>query len=353
MTATMHELPVYGEYDAIVSGGGLTGTVCAVELARSGMKVALVERRSALGWEIGRARRVFADLSARTSPYVSDLWEKCRSQSGSGTLRAPYAELALDQWVADAGVDVLFHGWATACHRMDGRTAGLIAGTKEGYVRLQAPLVIETDDHGRLIPAQYERSVEPPCRSRSFLLGGAEPASEASDESAIADGGASLRVRPLPYGQAQVDVTLSSSTAAERETEFYNGIRKWLPLVRSAVPYLSKAKLLLISEEEWCPAAYRLTEPTLYEAAEGQGDIGDIGSLWTKRNGVWSEPGLTRKNIAAEPAGGVLYAGAWLPAYREHTGEDEELAVINRIQLGEAAASFILSRAKARPSAVQ
>lgn len=43
------EIPVYGEYDVVVVGGGMAGTGAAVAAAKSGAKVMLVENTSALG----------------------------------------------------------------------------------------------------------------------------------------------------------------------------------------------------------------------------------------------------------------------------------------------------------------
>lgn len=49
-------------YDVVISRGGLTCLVTGASLAGHGYKVAIVERRSTLGWEIARARRVFVRL---------------------------------------------------------------------------------------------------------------------------------------------------------------------------------------------------------------------------------------------------------------------------------------------------
>ena len=43
------EIPVYGEYDVVVVGGGMAGTGAAIAAAKSGARVMLVENTSALG----------------------------------------------------------------------------------------------------------------------------------------------------------------------------------------------------------------------------------------------------------------------------------------------------------------
>ena len=53
MPLTYHEpakdLPVYGEYDVVVAGGGPAGFAAAVSAARAGAKTLLIEKFSSLG----------------------------------------------------------------------------------------------------------------------------------------------------------------------------------------------------------------------------------------------------------------------------------------------------------------
>ena len=42
-------LPVVGDYDVVVAGGGMAGVAAAVAAARRGARVSLVEKQSALG----------------------------------------------------------------------------------------------------------------------------------------------------------------------------------------------------------------------------------------------------------------------------------------------------------------
>ena len=43
------EVPLYGEYDVVVVGGGMAGVGAAVAAAKMGMKTIIIENTSALG----------------------------------------------------------------------------------------------------------------------------------------------------------------------------------------------------------------------------------------------------------------------------------------------------------------
>lgn len=337
MQREAEQFPVYGSYDAIVSGGGLTGAVCATALARAGGKVALIERRSALGWEIGRARRVFADLeqAAAFSSYIGDLLQGLRQKSSyrDGAMNASFAELVLDTWILDAGVDVLFHGWVSQLWERDGAVRGLVVGTKEGYQRLDAPVIIETDDIGRLIRPDYDRVSLQPQAFRSFMVCDCEPGEGA--EYALPDG-RKVTVRPLGGGQARVDIALSAGTVEERDRQFFADVRDALAVIRAAGDGMASAKVVFLSEEEWRPPGFRLSDERLYRKEDAP-----VGSLLARDSGPgrWKPRSLSAGQLAVPDRQGVMYAGPWLPASLE-LSDSEEAALLNRMLLGEAAAVF-------------
>ena len=49
VTETIRDIPVYGEYDAVVCGGGVAGCAAAMAIGKRGYKVLLIEATSALG----------------------------------------------------------------------------------------------------------------------------------------------------------------------------------------------------------------------------------------------------------------------------------------------------------------
>ncbi len=59
-----------GEYDIVVTGGGLAGTCAAISAARNGLKVALVQDRPVLGGNASSEVRVWPEGHTNKSPYT-------------------------------------------------------------------------------------------------------------------------------------------------------------------------------------------------------------------------------------------------------------------------------------------
>ncbi|TMV45929.1 FAD-dependent oxidoreductase [Paenibacillus mesophilus] len=335
-------IPVYGTYDAIVSGGGLIGIACATALARSGSKVAIVERRSAHGWEIGRARCATAGLerTQADSALVGELTkELARWSRHDGGTRSSVAELLFDRWAMEADVDVMFHGWSSKIALRDGAVAGLIAGTREGYRLLNAPLVIETEDHGRLIDEDYAKTALARKVSRAFHMRNAKV--DGTKEIVLPDGH-TLLLRSESEGRARADIGLTALDSSGRNLEFHATIPEAVRAIREQVEGCGQAAVYYWAEEEWGGSAFRLEDGFPAEDRP-------IGHLLEPFNGSLRAAGLTAGDIAISRCKGLVLAGPWLPRYLaastgQPAAEMQTLSVINRMLLGEAAASLITSR---------
>ncbi|MDF2713905.1 MAG: putative FAD-dependent oxidoreductase [Paenibacillus sp.] len=334
----IEELPIYGEYDAIVSGGGLIGVTCAVALGRSGKRVALVERRSTLGWELVRARRILGWPPAEksiSSSYLSDIAKAAMlgSRQGSG-FNAPAVELELDRWVLDADVDVMFHGWSRNVTESGGRVDGLVVGTREGYMRLLAPLVVETDDSGRLIDAHLPRLAVSRPIWRSCLLHNASLSGVRVIER---ENGRNISLRPLSKDHCRADILLKGEDLQSRDMEFHAALLEALPLIRGEHGCES-AKLYYLAEEEWSQPGFRL--PAEAEPA-GETVIGQLLQGASPSSELSPTPQrLTSRHMVASRNKGLVLGGPWLPRYLDVSADSEEAGVVNRVLLGEAIAAF-------------
>jgi hypothetical protein len=330
-------MPIYGEYDAIVSGGGVIGVVCAAALAQAGKKVALVERRSLLGWEIGRARRLFSALpeAIKISPAIQELVHAFADwPQQNEVVYGPVAEIVFDRWIIEAGVDVLFQGWSSAVIEEHGCVKGLVAGTREGYQQLLAPLVIETDDMGRLIDTGYKKVPLLGTMCRSIMLQNT-PLPETRELKLGGAGERRVIIRPISGGMSRADITLTSADFSRRDQEFHAAIPETIQLIRNQMEGCCDAKVFYIADEEWRLPAFQL------QKGFGNKNL-PIGQLLVEREQAPQALELSSRDIALSHTGGLILAGPWLPCYLNASSRLEDFAIMNRFLLGEALASFII-----------
>ena len=165
ITEPARPLPVYGEFDVVVIGGGPAGLAASVSAARQGARTLLVERYGFLGG-MGTAGGVtnFAGLYGRHNGemqqvvrgVVDELLARIAALGGlnapqdgmQGRIRVRAYDVsaykcAADQWLVSAGVQLLFHAWAAAVV-MDGPAiSALLVETKSGRQAIRAGCFID------------------------------------------------------------------------------------------------------------------------------------------------------------------------------------------------------------------
>jgi FAD-dependent oxidoreductase family protein len=172
ITEPSRQIPLYGEYDVAVLGGGPAGIAAAVAAARAGRKTLLIERYGFLGG-MGTAAGVtnFCGLHANVygehhrvvQGVASDLLDRIDRLGG---LNAPHLilgkilaqaydtaayKIAADDLLAAHKVDILFHALgAGVVMQRPGHIDALLVETKAGRQAIVAGVFIDCSGDGDL-----------------------------------------------------------------------------------------------------------------------------------------------------------------------------------------------------------
>lgn len=172
ITEPAREIPLYGEYEVVVLGGGPAGIAAAVAAARAGRRTLLIERYGFLGGMgtaagvtnfCGLHANVHGEMRRVVQGVASDLLERIDRLDG---LNAPHLilgkilaraydtaayKIAADDLLAAHKVDILFHALGAGVV-MDGarRIDALLLETKAGRQAVRAGIFIDCSGDGDL-----------------------------------------------------------------------------------------------------------------------------------------------------------------------------------------------------------
>ncbi len=154
--------PQSGSYDLLVNGGGLAGYFAAMQAAKSGKRVLLVERRSALGYELTAKSRFFLDQTGfdQFSPELKQLFapeaEKPEihhaKASAEGildkelTLMAGSLKKGLLRNVLVGKIDVLLMTDVCGLFADKGKVSGALLATKQGTYAVKCSNFLDAGD---------------------------------------------------------------------------------------------------------------------------------------------------------------------------------------------------------------
>ena len=151
------EIPIFHKTDVVVVGGGPAGFAAAIAAARTGAKVALVERYGSLGglftngmvlimlctsqrlegkrWRLvtrGLAEE-FADRSIALGGYVCKPRPKeIEKVHWQPTVDPEGAKYLMDVMVAEEKIDMFFHCWGVDVIQQGNKVMGVVFESKQG-----------------------------------------------------------------------------------------------------------------------------------------------------------------------------------------------------------------------------
>lgn len=149
-----HSLPVCGNYDVIVCGGGPAGFAAAIAAARSGASTCLIEHQGFLGgiWTAGLLSFI---LDARDKPgLIAEVRERLAARGAIKETRDLYdaeeMKRLLEQMCLESGVVVRLYTRLAAAITRDGRIRHVILEAKEGRFALEARTFVDATGDGDL-----------------------------------------------------------------------------------------------------------------------------------------------------------------------------------------------------------
>lgn len=203
MSEPARDLPVVGEYDVVVVGGGIAGVAAAVAAARLGVRTALLEKQMALGGLAtlgnvvvylplcdGRGHQVIGGLGEEMlKRSVRDQYrplpgtwtrdagiEERAKERYKVTFNAASCMLELEEMVVEAGVDLWYDVRFCDVIRGENRIDAVIVENKSGRQALRCRTVIDTSGDADVCARAGEETVSRrtnvPCGWYYYTRGG-------------------------------------------------------------------------------------------------------------------------------------------------------------------------------------
>ncbi|MDM5330541.1 FAD-dependent oxidoreductase [Neobacillus sp. CF12] len=144
------DIPILAEVDVVIIGGSFAGIACALQFAKQGKRVMLVESRTYLG----------SELTATLSPWVeqsqlsrTQLIDSCINTCGkpvqNGNMiifQMDQLKLHLEDLLFDAGVELLYSSLPITITRFEANWNGLVIANKSGRQLIRCKGIVDATE---------------------------------------------------------------------------------------------------------------------------------------------------------------------------------------------------------------
>ncbi len=199
------EVPVQGNYDVVVVGGGPAGACAAISAARKGAKVLLIEKNGCIGgiWTAGALSWVLDahDKGGIIKEITQELKERGSGRIARDSIFISDVEqmkLILEEKLLDANADFLLHTRLTSAVTENGVLRYVITDSKSGKQAWGAKVFIDCSgdgDLGAMAKCRYEEG--------KSGTGETQPMSLVALLSGIKSGDMKPFDNTLPYGEGK------------------------------------------------------------------------------------------------------------------------------------------------------
>jgi flavin-dependent dehydrogenase len=159
-------LPILRKGDVVIVGGSVAGIAAAVQFARGGSKVVVVEHRNYLGREVSAMLKPWVDLGrlaagGQVPEPIATCLRKMNVDASAGEipLGMDVFKLSLEDLLLEAGVELVYASLPTEALVAGGAIRGVVIGNKSGRQVLQGPLVLDATSTAlvaRVAGAEFE-----------------------------------------------------------------------------------------------------------------------------------------------------------------------------------------------------
>jgi hypothetical protein len=155
------DVPIYGEYDVVVAGGGTAGAVAAIAAARQRVSTLLIEEFGFLGGTATaglvsplmtahvHGQPLVTGISAEIRARLAATGDAGQDRNGNDGWFNPEAlKLALEELAVEAGVELLYHSMVTQPIMNGNKVEGLLFESKSGRQAVFGKVIVDATGDG-------------------------------------------------------------------------------------------------------------------------------------------------------------------------------------------------------------